>query len=285
MERRAEMTRGLACKAFVCFLCLSFLCLISGFPGTVAEAQDTELPVGEMISTGAVKFEARENVWKKVEPSHFPVFQGVRIRTENGLALIILPNDTRIEVGENSLFSFQRDNQFHLFQGRFLFRIPSGAEFTVGAGELSIGKPDALQAARGPLVVSSRGEETIGSIAIHSNASVTVESIRGPLSIQNRDHVVLAAISPRESVTMPSAAVSGKKGVTVAQVGETTTEEPPEEIPIGEPESKVPLGLDTLGPMTWVGIGLVGVAVIAGAIAIGGGGDGDSGGLPPVVCP
>ena len=251
------MRKGWAYKTFVCFVCFSFLSLVSGFPRVAVEAKDRGRPAGEMISTGGVKFEARENVWKKVESAHFPIFEGVRLKTENGLALIVLPDNSRVEVGQSSLFSLQHDDQFRLFQGQLSFRIPSTARTTFKVGQLSIRKSLPLQAAKSPLPVSSRTEEAIGSVRLHSDGSVTVKSIRGPLSIEDADHVVFAAISSNESVTIPAAAVSGTqgKGVTLAQVGEVSTAAGGEV-----------MGLST---STWMLIGLgavavgIGVAVVA----------------------
>ena len=213
------MKKGIAPKLFIYFLCFSFLLLTGGFPTTVAEATETGLPIGEMTSSGEVKFEARENVWKDVEPIQFPVFQGVRIKTGKGVALIVVAKDIRIEVERSSLFSFQGDDQFHLFQGRVSFRIPSGADMSFRVANLSIGKSLRLQAAKDPLVPPT-SEETVGSIILHSNGAVTVKSIRGPLSIQNEDRGVLAALPSRESVTIPSTAASGGQRQMLAQVGE-----------------------------------------------------------------
>jgi hypothetical protein len=207
---------------FIYFLCFSFLLLTGGFPRMVAEAAESGLPIGEMTSSGEVKFEARKNVWKDVEPIHFPVFQGVRIKTEMGLALIVLAKDVRIEVGENSLFSFQQDDQFHLLQGRMSFRIPSDTNMSLRVGELIIGRPLTLQVA-GDTLVSPRSEETVGSITLHPNGALTAKSIRGPLSIQNQDRVVLAALSTKESVTIPSVTASEAQRQMVAQVGEYPT--------------------------------------------------------------
>lgn len=220
----------------------------------VADAKDKGRPAGEMISRGEVKFEARENVWKKVESSHFLIFPGVRVKTDNGLALIVLPDDSRVEVDQSSLFSLQHGDQFHLFQGKLSFRIPSTASTIFKVGQLSISKSSPLQAANSPLLVSSESEEAIGSITLHSDGSVTVRSVRGPLSIETADDVVFAAISSNESVTIPPAAVSGKQGVTVAQVGEVTTE-------AGAPGEEV-MGLSR---SAWIMIG-------AGALAVGVGG-------------
>ncbi|NIO20277.1 MAG: hypothetical protein GTN76_05930 [Candidatus Aenigmarchaeota archaeon] len=216
------MRQGLPYKIFVYFLCFSFLLLTGGFSRIAAEAKEGSLPIGEMISRGVVKFEASENVWKKVDPSHFPIFQGVKIKTEKGQALVVLNNNSQIEAGQDSLFSFQHDDQFHLIRGRVSFRIPPDTDMSLSVSNLSIGKSLLLQAAKDPLV-SPRSEETVGSIALHPNGAVTVKSLRGPLSVQNQDRVVLAALSPKESVTIPSATASGEQGLMVAQIGEYPT--------------------------------------------------------------
>ncbi len=249
------MGRIIAYKVFIYFLSFSFLLLSGGFPRMTAEAKERGLPIGEMISRGEVKFEARETVWRKVQPYHFPIFQGVRIKTEKGQALIVLANDSQLEVGQNSLFSFHRDDQFHLFQGGISFRIPSGAEMSFRVGNLSIGKSPQLGAAKNTSI-SPRSEETVGSIAIHPNGSVTVMSNRGPLSIQNQDRIVLAAISPRESVTIPSVTTSGEQRPMVAQVGE---------YPTGEAVTEGLLGLSNT---TWMIIALAATAAVGGGIAL-----------------
>ena len=249
------MDKGTVYKIFIYFLCFCFLLLTGGFPKMTAVAKERGLPIGEMISRGEVKFEARQNVWKKVEPSHFPVFQGVRIKTEKGLALIALVNDSQIEVGQDSLFSFQHSDQLHIFQGGVSFRIPSGAEMSFRVGNLSIGKSLPLEATKSPLI-SPRSEETIGSITLHPNGSVTVKGIRGHLSIQNQDRIVLAAISPRESVTIPSTTASGEQRPMVAQVGE---------YPTGKAMTERLLGLS---PSTWMLISLATVAGIGGVVVL-----------------
>ncbi len=268
------MGNAIIYKVFIYFLCFSFLLLSGGFPRTTAEAKERGLPIGEMISRGEVKFEARETVWRKVEPSHFPIFQGVRIKTEKGQALIVLANDSQIDVGQNSLFYFQRNDQCHLFQGGISFRIPSGDEMSFRVGNLSIGKSPQLEAAKNTLI-SPRSEETVGSIALHPNGSVTVKSIRGPLSIQNQDRLVLAAISPGESVTIPSVTTSGEQRPMVAQVGE---------YPTGPAVTEEILGLSKT---TWMFIALAATAAIGGGIALAGTGeDGDDIIIPYVPsCP
>ncbi len=265
------MKKGILTKFFIYFLCFSFLLLTGGFPRMAAEAKEIGPPIGEMISSGQVKFEARENVWKNVEPIHFPIFQGVRIKTEKGRALIVLSNDSQIEAGQNSLFSLQHDDQFYLFEGAISFRIPSGADISFRVGQLAIGRPPMLQAAKSPSLISPRSEETVGLITLHPNGSITVKSIRGPLSIQNQDRVILAAIPSKGSVTIPPAAASGEQGVMVAQVGEAGT--------IGATEEL--LGLST---STWLWIGVATVAVAGVVIAVAAS-DGDGDRTVVVVCP
>jgi len=248
------MDKGMAYKIFIYFLCFSFLLLTGGFPRIVAEATESRMPIGEMVSSGDVKFEARENVWKDVEPIHFPVFQGVRIKTEKGQGLIVLSKDIRIEVGQNSLFSLQGDDQLHLFQGAVSFRIPPGAEMSFRVANLSIGRSLPLQATKNPLP-SARSEEIVGSINLHHNGAITVKSVRGHLSIQNQDRVLLAALPSKESVTIPSATASGEQRPMVAQVGE---------YPTGRTALEGPLwGLSTttwmllgLGAVTAAGVGI-----------------------------
>ena len=60
----------------------------------------------------------------------------------------------------------------------------------------------------------------IGSLSVHANGSLTVKSIKGELSILDQDHIVLASLPSRETLTIPSAIVSGKQRVMVAQVGD-----------------------------------------------------------------
>jgi hypothetical protein len=252
------MKRGFIYKSFVYFLCFSILLLTGGFTRLAVEARGVSTPLGEMISTGEVAYETRESVWKKVEPAHFPIFQGFRIKTEKGRALIVLTENRQIEVGDKSLLSFQNDEHVQLFQGGISFRIPSGAHMRFRVGALSIGKSHPLQAAKGPLV-SPNVEETVGTIAIHANGAATVRSVRGPLAVRDQDGVLLAAFAPRESLTIPSAIVSGEQGIMVAQA--------PGEYPTGEALSDEFLGLPTwawwvIGVGSVIGIG-VAIALIA----------------------
>jgi hypothetical protein len=214
------MRRGFIFKSFVYLLCISFLSMMSGFSGIVAEAKEKGIPIGEMVSKGEVEFEARENVWKGVESSHFPIFQGTRIKIEKGVAFITLSNNSQIEISPNSLFSFDQNDRFILSQGSIEFRIPSGSEINFKVGNLSILKSRTLQATKGLSAAPPRDEETIGSISIHADASVTVKSFKGQLTIMNQDRVVLAALSSKDTITIPSATVGLKPRVMVAQVGE-----------------------------------------------------------------
>jgi len=244
------MKGGLISKGFIYFLCVSFLLMMNGFHAIGAEVKGKGIPIGEMISKGEVKFEARENVWKAVEPSYFPIFQGTKVKTEKGNAVITLSDGSQIEVSPNSHFSFDQSDRFVLSQGRIEFRIPSASETNFKAGSLSILKSRSLQATKDLSTVPAKNEETIGSIDIHSNGSVTVKSIQGKISILNQDRTVLAALSSKDSVTIPSTTAGTKSKVMVAQAGATPAAEGTAEF----------LGISTWG---WVG-------VIAGAAAIGG---------------
>ena len=270
------MKRGFAFKALVYLLCVSFLLLANGFHTMIAEAKEMGRPMGEMVSRGEVKFEARKTVWKDVELSQFPIFQGVAIKTAKGASLITLGGNRQIEVGENSLFSFDRNDQMHLTQGTIGFRLPSTAELSFKVGDLTVIKSKSLQASKNPSAVSPNSEATIGSISIHSNGAVTVKSLQGSLSILNQERVVVAALSSKHTVTIPSAAVKGASKVMVAQAGETAA-------PGAEPEQWEFLGLTT---WWWVAItGVVVVTAVAIPIAAGGGGGGGGGGALLVRCP
>ena len=120
------MRRGLSSKMFVFVLCVSLLFLMSEFPKMTAEAKEKEIPIGEMVSRGEVRFEARENQWRNVDASYFPIFQGIKIKTDKGAAIIALGNNTQIELGPDSLVFFEQSNRLNLSQGRIDFRIPPG---------------------------------------------------------------------------------------------------------------------------------------------------------------
>ena len=269
------MKRRFACKLWVYFLCVSLLLLTSGFHTMVAEAAQMGRPLGEMVSTGEVKFESRKSVWKDVELSQFPVFPGVRIKTGKGASLMTLGGNRQIEVGENSLLSFDRNDQMQLAEGTVRFRLPPTAEMSFKVGDLTVIQSKPLQASQESLAVSPKSEATIGSISVHSNGAVTVKSLQGSLSVLNQERIVLAALSSKDTVTLPSVTVKGPPRVMVAQAGETTS------VPGEEPWSF--LGL---GTWWWVGIAtaVVVVAVVVALAAGGGGGGGGSRATIP-VCP
>jgi len=135
-------------------------------------------------------------------------------------------------------------------------------------GNLSILKSRTLQATKGPSAAPPSDEEMIGSISIHADGSVTVKSMKGKLTIMNQDRVVLAALSSKDSVTIPSITVGGKPPVMVAQVGEA--------VPSEETGKK--------GATTVIAV-LAGAAAIGGiAVAVSNAAGGGGGGEVP-VCP
>ena len=249
------MEKRFAFKTFIYFLCISFLLLTNGFHTMVAGAKEIGRPIGEMVSKGEVKFEARDKVWKNVDPSHFPIFKGVKIKTEKGTSILALADNCQIEVGQNSLLTFDQSDRLHLLQGSIDFRIPATAAMEFKVGALFIIPSRSLQAAKSPSPVLPKIEEAIGSILIHSNGAVTIKSMKGSLSILSEDRVVLAALSPRDSVTLPSVIVRSPSRVMVAQAGETAA----------EVEKKEERRSDVL---YWVGGGILAAGVAAG-IAIG----------------
>jgi len=177
------MKRGFALKVWVYFLCVSFLLLASGFHTVVAEAGEMGRPLGGMVSTGEVKFESRKGVWKNVELSQFPIFPGTRIKTEKGVSLINLEGNCQIEVGENSLLSFDRSGQIQLTEGTIDFRLPPTAKLSFNVGDLTVIQWKSTQGSPNILGVSATNEATIGSISLHSNGAVTVKNLRGNLSV------------------------------------------------------------------------------------------------------
>ena len=218
------MKKGLCQKTFIYVLSVSFLLMMNGFPGAIARAKEIAPPIGEMVSKGEVKFEAREKVWRDVDPPHFPVLQGVKIKTEKGTSILALTNNCQIEVGENSLLSFDPNDRLHLVQGSIHFRIPTTAWMEFKVGNLFVSPSRTLQASKNPITVLPKNEETIGSITIHSNGAVTLKSIQGSLSALSEERVFLASLSSKETVTLPSLTVKTPSRVMVAQAGETARE-------------------------------------------------------------
>lgn len=257
------MKKRLFYKVFVYFLSVSFLFLMSGFNSIVVEAKEAERPLGEMVSKGEVKFEARENVWKKVESSHFPIFKGTRVKTESGHAILTLPDNGRIEVNPRSLFSFDKEGRLILTEGSIKFHLPMTSEVNFKIGNLSIIKARTLQVAKGNSISPPAESLVAGSLSVHPNGSITVKTLEGKLNVLSQDNVLLAAVPKNESVTIPSVTVSGPSRVMVAQAGETGT--------TTTGTTGAFLGISTWG---WVGI-IAAAAAVVGVVAVAAGDDDD----------
>ena len=260
-----HMGRGFALKAWVYFLCVSFLLLGSGFHTMVAGAKETGRPLGEMVSRGEVKFESRTGVWKDVEPSQFPIFPGMRIKTGKGGSLINLEGNCQIEVGENSLLSFDRNGQIQLTWGTIDFRLPATAKLGFKVGDLTVIQWKSLQA--------PENEATAGSISLHSDGAVTVKNLRGNLSVLNQERAVLAALSSNDAITFPSVMVKAPSKAVVAQADEKTSDD--------EDETRKFLGIPW---WIWAASGVVVAGAVIAVAASGGGGGGGHGYAVP-VCP
>ena len=255
------MKKGLIFRVFVYFLSVSFLLLMNEFPRMITEASQN-IPVGQMVSRGGVKFEVKENSWEKVE-TPFPIFEGMKIRTEKGEAVLALADKTRIEIGSDSLFYFDQRDQFNLLQGKVSFRIQPDVQLRFKVGNLWINKSYPLQSAKGSSVVLTKDKEFAGSILMHSKGSVTVISVQGVLSVTNKDGVLLASLSTGESITLPSVVAVSKPLIMAANAEPKWTEGPVEEGWLG------------LSTWTWVGIfaAVAVVGVVVGVSASGRGGD------------
>jgi hypothetical protein len=247
------MRKGLILRVFVYFLSVSFLLLMNEFPRMIAEANQKAIPIAQMISRGGVTFEVNENSWEKVE-TPFPVFEGMKIKTEKGEAVLALAEKTRIEIGPDSLFYFDQRDQFNLLQGKVSFRIQPGVPLRFKVGNLWISKPYPLQSAKGSSVVLAKDKEFGGSILTHSKGSVTVKSIQGPLYVTSQEGTVLASLSTGESITLPSVVVSAKSPIMMANA---------------EPKSTGPLEEEEgfLGLSTWTWLGIAAAVVIVGVTA------------------
>jgi len=251
------MKKTFLTRVFVYALCISFLLMANGFHWMIAEANQN-IPVGQMVSRGGVKFEVSKNSWEKVE-TPFPIFQGMKIRTEKGESIIALAEKTRIEIGSDSLFYFHQSDQFNLLQGKINFRIQPDFPLRFKVGNLWISKPYPLQTAKGSSVALTKDKELAGSILMHTKGSVTVKNVQGLMSISNEDGTVLAALSAGESITLPSVVAASKPSVMAANAEPKSTEGPLEEKLLSKWE-------------TWMGIvvavvivGVTAVAVVAGS--------------------
>jgi len=254
-----EMRKFVGSK-FPILVCFTFFLTVSGFPGVVTQAKDAQFPIGEMISKGGVKVEAREKVWKNIDSSHFPVFEKGKFRTEQGTGMVALRNNCHLEIGQNSVISFEQVDRVHLAQGRVNFRIPSSKEMTIRVGNLAVTKPRLQQASKGVAIIPARNEDTVGSITLHSNGSVTIKNLQGSLSVLDQDRVVVAALSSKESITIPSIMASGKSRTMVAQAGEVREEK--REWKVAGTEEWEYLGLNAV---EWISVGYA-AAIVGGLI-------------------
>jgi hypothetical protein len=263
------MKKTFLTRVFVYSLCISFLIMANGFHRMIAEANQN-IPVGQMVSRGGVKFEVSKNSWEKVE-TRFPVFEGMKIRTEKGEAILALAEKTRIEIGSDSLFYFGQSDQFNLLQGKVSFRIQPDVPLRFKVGSLWISKSYPLQTAKGSSVALTKDKGFAGSILMHSKGSVTVKNVQGLISITNEEGVVLASLSTGESITIPSVVAASKPPIMAANAEPEWTEGPVEEE-----------GWLGLSKRTWLGIAAaaVVVGVIVGIAASGGDGDHEA-----PVCP
>ncbi len=207
-------------KAFVYFVCFSFLLTVTSVSGRVAEAKERRIPIGEMVSQGNVYFEARPNQWRGVEGYHFPVFQGVKVKTEKGSAAIVLKNNARIELGKNSMICFAQEDVLALSQGTIEFRVPPAAQMSFKVGTLSITNSRQLQASVGPSLYAKM-EDSVGLISLQPKGAMVVNSLQGSLAVVEQDRKVLVTVTPDDPVQVPSSKVLGKQRVMVAQAGDT----------------------------------------------------------------
>lgn len=216
-----KKTRKFIGSKFSTFLCFTFFLTVSGFPAVVSQAKVAKFPIGEMISKGGVRFEVREKLWKNIDSSHFPVFEKGKFKTDQGRGRVTLRNNCHFEIAQDSVISFEQVDRVQLAQGRVSFRIPSDTEVTIKVGSLAVTKPRVQQASKGAAMIPARNEDTVGSITLHSNRSVTIRNLQGSLTILDQDRVVVAALSSKESITIPATMASGKSyNKMMAQAGE-----------------------------------------------------------------
>jgi len=271
-------------RKFPIFLSITFFLAMSGLPGMNPYAKDVNFPIGDIVAKGGVRFEARDKVWKNIESSRFPIFERGKIKTEQGTGIVTLTNKCRIEIDQNSMVSFEQADRLHLSQGRVNFRIPSGKEMIVKVGSITVKKPRIQQASRGAAIVPVRNEDTIGSVTLHSNGSVTIRNLQGSLSILNPEHVVIAALSSKESITIPSTLASGKSNMMVAQAGEVRASRT--EVQNVLDQEWTYLGLNAI---EWIAVGYA--AALVGGLLYAFWPEGDksenvaSAVVPPPVCP
>ena len=218
------MNKNVTCRALICFLC-ACLVLVGSTVLVLAAGggKEKNTPIGEMVSSGEVSFEARGKRWARPESIHFPVFKGMKVKTGRGTAVITLTNNSQIEVVSNSELSLTQEDQISISQGTVNFRIPITAQTKVTVGDLSVMRSPHLQASKSEAPIFQKMEEAIGTVYIRPNGSLVVKSERGSISVIDKNRNVLASLPSQDSVTFPSAKVFGKGTVMVAQAGDVLT--------------------------------------------------------------
>ena len=206
-------------KTSLHLFCVCFFLLLIGGQAVAAGINEIGLPIGEMIAKGNVSVEVKPDRWRQVETSNFPVFIGVKIRTEKGTAVIALANNCQMEMGPNSSLSFVQRDQISLLQGSVHFRIPPTVHTKFSVGTLSIIKSPQLHAYANPAPIFPRMEESIGSLSFRANGSVFIKSDRGSLSVLDQDRNVLASLPSKESTSLLPSKGSGNGRIMVAQAG------------------------------------------------------------------
>lgn len=258
-------------KFFTCFLCLLHIFVWGGILPTLSWGKDRNPPIGEIIVRGEVQYEVKENSWKNIEFSYFPLFAGMKIKTQKGLANIFFKDHANVELNkDSSLFIADIDN-LRLLKGRIDFRIPAQANLRLHLGKLIVQKGSFRQAAKG---IYPAGEEVLGTITLHAHGAVTINNMKGNISVLDQNQRVLAVLSPKDSLTIPTILTNKPAEekiapVKIAQVGE--------EEKAAEPEKYVGISVKA-----WGIIGLAALGATGALIAAGGGGGG-GGGAP--ACP
>lgn len=258
-------------KFLVVVLCFIHFFIWGGILPTLSWAKDKNPPIGEIIVRGEVQYEIKENNWKNIEFSYFPLFPGMKIKTKKGLANIFLRDHSNVELNKDTSILITDINNLRLLQGRIDFRIPAQANLKLHLGNLVVQKAIFRQAAQRNYLA---GEEVLGTLTLHAHGAVTINNIKGNISILDQNQRVLAALSQKDSLTIPSSLAHKPPPekiapIKIAQVGE-------EEI-AAEPEKYAGISVKT-----WGIIGLAALGATGALIAAGGGGGG-GGGAP--ACP
>lgn len=258
-------------KPGIWFVCFLYFFIWGGVQPTISWAKDRNPPIGEIIVRGEVQYEVRENNWRNIEFSYFPLFPGIKIKTKKGLANIFLRDHSNVELNKETLILVKDIDNLHLLQGRIDFRIPAQGNLKLHLGNLVVQKTSFRQAAQRNYPT---GREVLGTLTLHAHGAVTINNIKGNISVLDKNQRVLAALSEKDSLTIPSSLAHKPPQeeitpVKIAQVGE-------EEI-AAEPEKYAGISVKT-----WGIIGLAALGATGALIAAGGGGGG-GGGAP--ACP